>query len=197
MNRLLAGGLLAAFLIAGTAAIGPTPALALCDGEVDAVRLTAWRADPQTAVFVGKAVETRSDGYSALFEVSEVWGMGQVGHWQPVVAPVEGSWLEDNPIWHTGETYLVVAHRRGSVLLSKTCTSLYPPNANQELRPATVGGPVGNSRPFLWAWRPLLSTDWRSVAMVVAVLLVMAGWIVWLVRRERRRPATARDEIWE
>ncbi len=70
MNRLLAGGLLAAFLIAGTAAIGPTPALALCAGA-GAETVAAWSADPQTAVFVGKAVETRSDGYSALFEVSE------------------------------------------------------------------------------------------------------------------------------
>ena len=177
MSRLVARGLAATLLVVGLLAIGAAPALALCAGEVDAVRVAAWSADPQKAVFVGKAVETRSDGYSALFEVSEVWGSGQVGHWQPVVAPQEGVWFEDNPIWHTGETYLVMAHRRGSVLLSQSCTSIYPPAAYQELRPATVTQPVDNSRPFLWAWRPLVSVDWRSVAPVVAFVMITAGWI--------------------
>ena len=197
MSQLAARGLAATFLVAGLLAIAPAPAAALCGGGVDAETVAALSADPQKAVFVGKAVETRSDGYSALFEVTEVWGSGQVGHWQPVVAPVEGVWLEDNPIWNTGETYLVMAHRRGSVLLSQSCTSVYPPGAYQDLRPATTSQPVANARPFLWAWRPLLSVGWRPAFLVLAVVLITAGWIAWLVRRERRRLRIPTEEIWE
>ena len=196
-TTMMVRGFAAVALLAGLVAIGPAPALALCGGDVDAGMVARWSADPLQAVFVGTAVETRSDGYSALFEVKEVWGSGQVSYWQPVVAPVEGAWFEDHPIWHTGETYLVLAHRRGSVFLSQSCTSVYPPTAYEDLRPAKVSQPVANSRPFLWAWRSLLAVHWRSVVLVLAVVLIGAGWIAWLVRRERRRPPTSREEIWE
>ncbi|MDP9272818.1 MAG: hypothetical protein M3O93_04690, partial [Chloroflexota bacterium] len=106
------------------ALVVPTSAAALC--ATDPATARPFPNDPQGVVFVGTAIETRTNGYSALFHVEEVWLGGPLPEWQPVLGSdheTEGMWIEDAVQWKVGTQYLVTTQRRGTMLLGGSACS--------------------------------------------------------------------------
>jgi hypothetical protein len=173
------------------------PAAAMCGEPLRELGMPQAFADPQAAVFVGTAAETRNNDYNGLFHVEEIWSGGPVPEWQAVLGAERESfwtWLEDNPTWQVGTRYLVMAHRRGSVLFSVPCaaTQRYS-SVTAAYRPSTVMSPTSASRPLLWAWRPFLKTAWPVLLVIALGVVIATVIVVWLSRRQdrsRRAPRT-------
>lgn len=180
-----------ALIAAGTLALSfPIAATALCAGDPAHVSPVP-SGDPSGVVFVGTAVETRTNDYSALFRVDEVWLGGPLPEWQAVIGTVPetgGVWIEDAVQWKVGTRYLVTTHRGGSMLLGgSACSGNQPYSAAlARYRPTDVSAPTPALRPFLWAWRPLLRGT-GPILLGLLVAIVMIGlWVFWLRRREDR-----------
>lgn len=168
----------------------PAPASALC-GEPDPNPMSF--EDPDGVVFVGTAVETRTNDYSALFAVAEVWMGGPLPEWQPVIGLVPESddmWIEDAAQWTVGTEYLVVTRRQGTMLVgASTCSSGNQPYtaALAAYRPDHVSSPFPADRPAFWALGHTVSQYWPLLLGGAALLAGLPAWIVWLWRRPQRR----------
>lgn len=193
--RRLAARTIAAVLLIPVLAV-PAPAAALCGGEPDPNPMSS--IDPDSVVFVGTAVETRSNDFSALFHVKEVWVGGPVSEWQPVIGFLPESefrWIEDAAEWTVGTEYLVVTHHQGDMLLGAgTCISGNRPYTAElaAYRPERVFSPVPADRPP-FRFTNATQEDYSALLVGPGVLLVaLAGWGLWLWRRPRRQARSPR-----
>jgi hypothetical protein len=178
-------------IAAGAALSCPIPAAALCAGDPATVSPIP-ASEPNGVVFVGTAVETRTNDYSALFRVEEVWLGGTLPEWQAVIGniPETGDvWVEDAVQWKVGTRYLVTTHRRGSMLLGgSACSGNQPYSAAlARYRPSDVSAPTPAARPSMWTWRPLVRSTWPLLLGPLVAIGMIGLWVFW-VRRPRRVP---------
>jgi hypothetical protein len=166
----------------------PKPAAALC-GERDPDPIPAYGTP---VVFVGTAVETRSDNYSALFHVKEVWLGGPLPEWQPVIGHLPETpfmWIEDAVQWKVGVEYLVVTYRQGVMLVGASMCGSGNTKYSADLaayRPGNVSSPFPADRPLLWAPRHWVAQFWVLLLVPAVLLMLLAAAGVWLWRRPRR-----------
>jgi hypothetical protein len=139
-------------------------------------------------IFVGTVAETAAHEQNALIHVEEIWRGGTLPEWLPVIGTDDPNlFWEDQTQLITGERYLVVAYRQGTVVRPGGCGYTTPySGAQAALRPSSASRPSPVPRPILWEPGGI---PWLGVGIAVGVLLVGGLFIVGL--RLRRRAAVS------